>query len=644
MNKSPRDLFGLPPHQQALQARCFHPTSPFIEFRKEEVEQSIPERFEDQVRRHSQRLAIKTKDQELTYYELNAAANRLAHRILEKLGEPPSVVPLCVSQTPALAVAILGILKAGKHYVPFDSAQPRDWIQGVLRELDVRTVVTSKEELPKVRSWVSSEIDLCLVDDDSIDGSDENPQFSQSPDALAYIYFTSGSTGRPKGVLDTHRNVLHNIMRYTNSLHISAEDRLTLLQTLSFSGSVSNIFGALLNGASAFPFDLRKDGASRLAELLQRERITIYHSVPSIFRLVASQGKRFPDLRLIRLEGDRALPEDVNTYRRSFSKDCLLANGLGATECGLVRQFFMDRETALPGEVVPVGYAVPDMEIVLLDDHGEITSGTEVGEIAVRSAYLSPGYWHRPELTQRAFTAESGHYGVRLYRTGDLGRFLSNECLLHLGRRDAMVKVRGASVYPEEIERALAGSPDVREAVVLPREDAHGEVSLTAYVVSASGRRARPTELREYLTPRLGVAKVPSQFRVLDELPLTRHGKVDRGALSQTGKARPDLDMCIAPPRTSIEEKIAQIWAEALHVDEVGIHHRFLDLGGDSLIAARVISRILSEFKVELPLRSLFDTPTVAGMAAVLAQNELTLADPSEVERVLSEAGPPSEK
>ena len=623
MNTSPRNPGqpSLPPYQQTLQARCFHPTGPFTAFRKEEIEQSIPERFEDQVRRHSQRLAIKTKEHELTYYELNAAANRLAHRILDELGEPPAVIPLCVGQTPALAVAILGILKAGKHYVPFDSAQPRDWIRTVLRELDVRTVVTSKGELPKVRSWVRSEIDLWVADDDSIDGSDENPQLSQSPDALAYIYFTSGSTGRPKGVLDTHRNVLHNIMRYTNSLHISAEDRLTLLQTLSFSGSVSNIFGALLNGASVFPFDLRKDGASRLADLLQREGITIYHSVPSIFRLVASQGARFPDLRLIRLEGDRALPEDVNTYRRSFSKDCLLVNGLGATECGLVRQFFMDRETTLPGEVVPLGYAVPDMEIVLLDDQDEITSGTEVGEIAVRSAYLSPGYWHRPELTERAFTAESGHYGVRLYRTGDLGRFLSNECLLHLGRRDAMVKVRGVSVYPEEIERALVGSPDVGEAVVLPHEDSRGEASLTAYVVPASGRYPRPTELREYLSARLGVGKVPSQFRVLDALPLTRHGKVDRGSLLQPGRARPDLETCIAPPRTPIEEKIAEIWAEVLHVDQVGIHDRFLDLGGDSLIAARIISRILAEFNIELPMRTLFDTPTVADMAAVVARN-----------------------
>ena len=619
MNTSPRNRVGLPPHQQTLQARCFHPTGLFTAFGKEEIEQSIPERFENQVRRHSQRLAIKAKDHELTYYELNAAANRLAHRILEKVGEPPAVIPLCVGQTPALAVAILGILKAGKHYVPFDPAQPRDWIQTVLRELDVRTVVTSKEELPKVRSWVSSEIDLWLVDDDSIDESDENPQLSQSPDALAYIYFTSGSTGRPKGVLDTHRNVLHNIMRYTNSLHISPEDRLTLLQTLSFSGSVSNIFGALLNGASVFPFDLRKDGASRLAELLQGEGITIYHSVPSIFRLVASQGKRFPDLRLIRLEGDRALPEDVNAYRRSFSKDCLLVNGLGATECGLVRQFFMDRETALPGEVVPLGYAVPDMEIVLLDDHGEITSATKVGEIAVRSAYLSPGYWHRPELTERAFTAESGHPSVHLYRTGDLGRFLSNECLLHMGRRDAMVKVRGVSVYPEEIERALVGSPDVGEAVVLPREDFRGEASLTAYVVPASGRHPRPTELREYLTARLGVGKVPSQFQILDALPLTRHGKVDRGSLLQSGKARPDLAICIAPPRTPIEEKIAEIWAEVLHVDQVGIDDRFLELGGDSLQAARILVRIRDGFGVELPIESLFgNTATVAGIALAI--------------------------
>src|SRR4030095_2694489 len=265
-------------------------------------------------------------------------------------------------------------------------------------------------------------------------GAGEAPGLVISPDAGAYIFYTSGSTGRTKGVLDTHRSVLHNVMRYTNTLHLAADDRLTLLQGPAFSGAVSSLFGALLNGAACFPFDVGREGADRLPTWLAAECITIYHSVPALFRQVAPHGGALPALRLVRLEGDGASPRDLALLQRHFTRDCVLVNGLGATECGLVRQFFFTPAHPLPEGVVPIGEAVEDMEIAVVGEDGRPVPSGAVGEITVRSRYLAAGYWRRPELTAERFSDAGTERGLRVYRTGDAGRWRADGMLEHLGR------------------------------------------------------------------------------------------------------------------------------------------------------------------------------------------------------------------
>jgi acyl carrier protein len=278
-------------------------------------------------------------------------------------------------------------------------------------------------------------------------------------------------------------------------------------------------------------------------------------------------------------------------------------------------------------------------EILVLDASGNRLGFNQVGEIAVRSRYLSPGYWRMPELTNVTFLSDPEGSDTRIFRTGDLGCMLPDGCLLHRGRKNSHVKIRGYSVELAEIEAALIEIDAVRETVVTTKDNAEGNQALVAYIVPADKSALTISVVRDALAARLPDYMIPTAFVFLDSLPLAGPGKVNLRALPEPGRARPDLDICVTPPRTPIEEKIAGIWAEVLHVDQVGIHDRFLDLGGDSLIAARIISRILAEFKIELPLRSLFDTPTVADMAAVLVQNDLTPVRPKEVERVLPEAG-----
>jgi non-ribosomal peptide synthetase component F len=314
------------------------PRNPFEPFARAELEQSLAARFERQVERAPDRLAVRMGAESLTYARLDSAANRIAHLLLERLGPDDEPVALLLPQSVAQVTAVVGALKAGKIYVPLEPSQVPARLAEAIADAEPRLVLTDAAHRDLARQVASGphviEVEAAAV------APDRRPGLVVAPDSGAYIFYTSGSTGRPKGVLDSHRNVLHNVMRYTNTLHLCPEDRLTLLQGPAFSGAVSSLFGALLNGAASFPFDVTREGADRIAGWLAAEAITIYHSVPALFRLVAPHGASLPALRVIRLEGDRATMRDLELFRRHFPADCVLVNGLGATECGLVRQYF----------------------------------------------------------------------------------------------------------------------------------------------------------------------------------------------------------------------------------------------------------------------------------------------------------------
>ena len=641
VNTSPSKLVGLPAHQQALQARCFHPTGPFIEFRAEEIDQSIPERFEDQVRRHSQRLAIKTKDHELTYHGLNSAANRIAHAMLAGRDERQEQVALLCRHGAIAIAATLGVLKAGKTYVPLDPAAPKSRNAHILRDAQTGLIIADNENATLAVELAGGEIPVMNIDSLESSFSSDNPGLRIAPDRLSYLMYTSGSTGEPKGVVQNHRNVLYKTMGWVNVVHISPGDRLSLLRSLSVSGSIRDLFGGLLCGAAVFPIDVKAEGIAHLARWLENEEITIYNSVVTLFRSLGGTltgVEKFPSVRLIKLSGEPVQKRDVEIYKKYFPKHCLMINMLASAEVGSARVYFMDKETPVKENIVPVGYSLEGCEILVLDANGNRLGFNHVGEIAVRSRFLSPGYWRMPELTNAAFVSDPEGGDTRIYRTGDLGCMLPDGCLLHRGRKDSHVKIRGYSVELAEVEAALIEIDAVKETVVTTKDNAEGNQALVAYIVPADKSALTTSVIRKALAARLPDYMIPSAFVFLDSLPLAGPGKVNLRALPEPGRARPDLDAPIALPRTLIEVKIAEIWAEVLHVDQIGIHDRFFDLGGDSLMAARIISRIRAEFNIVLPLRSLFDTPTVADMAAAVARNELTLTRPREVERVLPEA------
>jgi amino acid adenylation domain-containing protein len=631
-------LSKLPREQEAIRAKCFHPGGAFVEFTKEEVEQSIPDRFEKIVRKYPDRIAVKTAKHTLTYSEINATANRVARAIVATQGRQSEPVALLFDNDAPLIAAILGASKAGKIFVPVDASLPSARIEATLGDSQARLMITDRQNAALAAGLKG--VPCRLLEFESIDSRipADDLRLPIAPAALALIFYTSGSTGQPKGVVWNHRHLLHTAMVHINTFMVCAADRVSLLSS-GTSNAVTNAFIALLNGAALLPFLVQKEGAGQLVRWLLRERISISLIGSPLFRALCDTltgEEQFPDLRILRLRSDSVYRSDIELYKRHFSPTCILVNGLSSSETGPVRSYLIDRQSEIAGDEVPVGYATDDKEILLLDDTGKEVGFGEIGEIVVRSRYLSPCYWRKPELTGAKYQADPHGGEERLYKTGDLGLMLPDGCLIHKGRKDFRVKVRGYGVEFAEIEKALLKHDAVKETVVLAREAPSGDARLVAYLVCGASRPGIG-ELQNFLRQRLPDYMVPSAFVILEAMPLGAGGKIDRGALPAPGRTRPELENPFVSPSNPVEETLAKIWAEVLGLDQVGIHDNFLDLGGHSLMATRIIARVIGKFGVELPLQSLLEAPTVAQMALTIMENQTKKPGDEDVVGILAE-------
>ncbi|QLE40077.1 amino acid adenylation domain-containing protein [Nostoc sp. C052] len=597
-----------------------HPSNPFIEFHKQDIEQSIPARFQEQVRKYPQNIAVHTKNYNWTYSELNSRANQVAQAILQQSTFAEARVALLFEHDAPMIAGILGALKAGKTYVPLDPSYPLERVVSILEDSQANTVITNNNNLAYAQELARGVISVININIDKINfTSTSHPVTPEiSPNTIAYILYTSGSTGQPKGVIQNHRNVLHFIRNYTNNLHINEQDGLTLLSSYSFDAALMDIFAAVLNGATLYPINIKEEGLTHLFEVLQQQKITIYHSTPTLYRhfvSTLSKDEKLPQIRLVVLGGEEVIKTDVDLYKKHFSDECIFVNGLGPTESTVTLQYFINQQTEITRNTVPVGYPIEETEILLLNEAGDKTD--IYGEIAIRSPYVALGYWHQPDLTQVSFLPDPEFSSRRIYRTGDLGRLRRDGSIEFLGRKDFQVKIRGFRIELGEIEAAIAQHPSVRETVVIAIADIPGEKYLVAYVVATE--IVTSDELRHILKQKLPDYMVPTSFVFLDSLPLTPNRKIDRRALPKSELHQQILDKYVAP-RTPVEEMLAQIWAQVLKVEQVGIHNNFFELGGHSLLATQLVSRIRNIFRVELPLRSLFAAATVAELGHLIEQ------------------------
>ncbi|MFC1851743.1 AMP-binding protein, partial [candidate division CSSED10-310 bacterium] len=389
------------------------------------LEQSISECFEKQVDVHRSRVALAHESDTYTYAILNRLANRVAHTILMSHRHSEKPIVFFLEHGAMQIVAIIGILKAGKIYVPLDPSYPESMLKKMRADSGASLIISNNRNIATARKLFPKELFFLNIDRLDATLSDENPDLAISPDTPANIYYTSGSTGEPKGVVQNHRNILRFIREINETWNIGADDRIAHVISCGFSASVLPCFGPLLNGASAHLYDCNKNGLTALADWINRERITIFFTVPSLFRQLAchlSGENNFSDLRLIVFTGETLYKKDIDLYKRFFAPECKVRNRLGGSEMHYVASFLLDKSSEIKDDIIPAGYPIEGKKILILDDERREVDNHQVGEIAIKSRYLSPGYWRQPELTRQVFLPDPAGGEERIYLTGDLGR------------------------------------------------------------------------------------------------------------------------------------------------------------------------------------------------------------------------------
>jgi len=627
----------LPPEQEAIRAKCWPVSATFVEFPIDNVDATIVERFSSIARKYPQFIAAKSNHQVITYEELDERSTDLAYAILSEQGAGTEAIGLLFNLHIPVLVAMLGALKAGKIIVLLNPKAPAARNLATLRSCRAGLIIADDENIENAQQLSEAvRIVLSLTTKRPRQSGFDLDSLSSSG-SLALISYTSGSTGEPKGVMQSHRSILHNVMLRTNLYRISPYERIAVPRSVT-SGAVVNMFMAVLNGSGCYLFDTQKEGVGALADWLAQEQVTVLSTSMSLFRHLAEvMNGSDTCLRILQFGSQSVHRTDVELFKLRFPQECILFNLLSSTETGPLAAYAIEAAEPLVKEEIPIGFPLPDKEIVLQNSQGANVGYLDAGEIVVKSRYLSNGYWNNEDLTAAKFKHDPNDPEMAIYYSGDLGVMLPDGCLIHKGRKDSRIKVRGYAVEPEEVEKSLKQYGAIHDAIVVAKENNLLEDVLVAYVTMRAGTSLKTAEVRSFLRGKLPDYMIPSAFVVLEAMPLTPSGKIDRQALPDPESFRPDLGTPYVQPRTLVEGDLANIWADVLALAQVGVHDNFLDLGGHSLAASRMIARVIQTYQLEIPIKALFDAPTVAEMASLITQNQANPASEAELEHMLRE-------
>jgi len=592
-----------------------------------DVKKCLPELFVAHATRTPDAIALVYESERLTYGELNARANQLARHLQSLNVGPEVVVGVCLERSVEMVVALLGILKAGAAYLPLDPAYPAERLAFMLEDAAVPVLLTQSglvDVLPRYEGRV-----LCLDTEwgTIATESTKNPASAVQPHNLAYVIYTSGSTGKPKGVTVTHANVTRLFAATKEQFQFDERDVWTLFHSYAFDFSVWELWGALLYGGRLVivPYLVSRTPEA-FYELLQAEQVTVLNQTPSAFRqlsAVAAQRERL-SLRVVIFGGEALEFASLQTWvQRYGDEQPQLINMYGITETTVhVTLQRVSAAAIAAGAGSLIGRGLRDLEVYVLDGQMELAPVGVAGEMYVGGAGLARGYLGRAETTAERFVPHpySGEAGARLYRTGDVARYLGNGELEYLGRLDQQVKIRGYRIELGEIQAVLTEHPAVAEAVVVARTDQTGSQSLTAYVVSKADATPSLSELRDFAKDKLPDYMVPASFVFLDKLPLTSNGKLDRSALPAPEFIRSQMEVPLVIPRDSIEMKLLHIWEDVLDIRPISVLDNFFQIGGQSLLALRLMARIEELFGEKLALATLFQRTTIEQLASLLRE------------------------
>ncbi|HEX8145863.1 MAG TPA: amino acid adenylation domain-containing protein [Pyrinomonadaceae bacterium] len=601
----------------------------------------IHQLFEARAAATPEAVALLFENTKVTYAELNRRANQLAHHLCARGVRPETLVGVLMERSPEMVVALLGILKAGGAYLPLDPAYPAARKAFMLEDARAPVVLSQRrvsEHLPPFGGQVIYlESDWSAIDGESA----VNPPAVTTPEHLAYVIYTSGSTGVPKGVAVAHRGLCNLAAAQSRAFGVLPESHVLQFASFSFDASVSEIFMALVKGATlCLGYREALFSAAGFSQLVSNQAVTVATIPPALLAVLPAD--ELSALKTVISAGE-SCPADVAAR---WSRGRRFFNAYGPTEttvCATLAEIQGE-----PQGAPPIGRPLANTGVYLLDARLQPVPVGAPGELYVEGVGLARGYLNRPGLTAEKFIPNpfSDRPGARLYRTGDLARYLPDGNVEYLGRLDQQVKIRGFRIETGEVEAVLARHAAVRDCAVVVHEAAAGEKSLNAYVVAAGGEPLDDAELRGFLRERLPEYMVPASISALAELPLTRNGKVDRAALAALGRARASQQADFAEPRTQIEKQLAEIWGELLGIEKVNVNDRFLvsihdhffDLGGHSLLAVQMFSRVRAAFGVELPLNLIFTSaPTIAGLAKAIEDYTIESADVNEIAAMLEE-------
>jgi amino acid adenylation domain-containing protein len=580
-----------------------------------DIDECVHVRFERQVQRTPDATAVTSDDVSLTYAELNGRANAVAQRLVSLGAGPDVLVALCMERSVSMLVGLLGILKAGAAYLPVDLRYPADRVAFILEDAGVPLLVTQhnlEATLPLHKARV-------LFQDDVSESRNENIGIRATLDNLAYVIYTSGSTGKPKGVEITHRSVTNVVHSFQELLHCGPDDVLVATTTLSFDIHVLELFTPIQAGSRlVIATDEQAQDPALLIPLLESSGATIYQATPVRYRMLLDAGwKGMPNLQLL-CGGEKLSRELADEL---LERCATLWNVYGPTETTV---WSSAAQIEADGQPITIGQPIANTTLYVLDAHMKPTAVGAPGELFIGGDGVARGYLNRPELTHERFVLNPFGEG-RIYRTGDRARYRADGRVELLGRTDDQVKVRGFRIELGEIEHALQAIPDVLRAAVVVRNDGDDQ-NIIAYLVPLPGVPLPAAELRGALLQTLPDYMVPAAFVMMEALPTTPNGKLDRKALRAPVMARKMRDS--VPPETPTQITLARIWESVLKIEHAGIHESFFDLGGHSVLAARMMAQIRSSFGVQLPQHHIFRTPTISGLATLIESKLWTGSGP----------------